>query len=359
MTLPDHAFAYRYAARLKHEYTYVAERALFAVHDRITQEVAWLLQHMQAAPLPPALIARFQELGVAPKRLTADAAESRIALLRQLVDEAAEFLTTSTTNLAQMGKRYDGIIQVLTQTAAKGDGLTEQTDELLASFNAGVRERLQSMVSRLAEARFTAADFTRLLTDELLAGHTLHRLLTEVLESAYQRQMRHWRETANRLHLRSDAAPQQPALDMDALLQTFLEPIQLVYERPNMLRSIAHALSRGRLYDKLTQEINMGLNNLTTYVTEQMRQLYDATEKEWSDLMRRTAAEWFSEQTGIQRDDLETRLSQWEEYKRMLQGWAERLQKITPAQVVRDWQPELTRQALHHLAERIAGDARR
>jgi hypothetical protein len=359
MSVLDHALAVRYAAKLTHEYKQVTELALVAAHGQITREVTWLLQNMESAPLPPALIAKFQALATTPRQLIPISLDERVASLCQLVVEAVDSLTSGATHLTQLGDRYDSIEQALSRVISGDETLTRQLGPALASFIEGTQARFPSLLSKLVEARFDTPEFTRLLTDELLDQRALHQLLAEILSSALEQQAQRWREAASDQQLRLEGEPQRPTVDMDALLKVFLEPIQLVYERPSMLRSIANALNRGKINDKLTQEINVALTNVGTQVTTQLRQHLSDVEQQWYGLTRQAATTWFVEQTGIRREELETRLSQWEQHRQTLQHWSERLQKITLEHILSNWRSGLTHMALVRIVKRVAGEAQR
>lgn len=215
--------------------------------------------------------------------------------------------------------------------------------------------RYTSLSDTLVDRRYSPADFRRLLVEELLGTDRL-AVQMEQTQSAYMAMGRQaWYDWARGCGLSLAEPTRGPAGDIGPLVEAFLQPIQLEYERPGMIKSVFQALGRGKLEEKLTAEIGTGLEAMSETWESECERVWQAVNSLWHRQAAGAVDDWFRSESGTNLSEAEERLKVRRQRIRDLEQWGAALQAIDAPRLLRNKSEQMRKDAAAHIVRRLAG----
>jgi hypothetical protein len=175
----------------------------------------------------------------------------------------------------------------------------------------------------------------------------------------YGLQRERWQSVGSKLDISPPGEPSRTAFDIDAITQEFIIPIQLVYERPGVLKVIAQAFNRGKFQEKLCADIRNGLAQARPYIRSAILSAWEDAEDRWLQLAQAGADNWLKNKTGANRTDTADQLQSLQHKLSNLEKWQASLLEISPVRTLDSWQMQLKQQAVDCLIKRVQTELKR
>lgn len=347
-----------YAGQLAQVYRRLAGKAVADTFVSISDHVNLLAHELATLPLSPAV----QTLLRSAARPAAAADETtdlraRSMLLQQLITEVRVAIDNQINSIQAALNKYSDMQETLPRLVA---GATYQDPALNASlsqFADDVQHRLTAWADRLAENRYDQAAFRNLLVHDVLDIAGLAQVMSGAAEVGFKQQRARWCGIAAQLGVSLNREPPRNQFDLEALAAEFVKPIQLVYEKPGVLRSIAQALSRGKFQDKLAGEVQAGMARLRPEVVAAIAQAWQDVEACWQKITASAIETWLQTTAGADQSGCREMLTQLRRKLDYVADWQAHLQQLTPQQVIASWAQPVRQQAVERLSTRLAAES--
>lgn len=350
-----------YAARLAHHYKRVVARAEAAAGAEIAQQAERLCLALQGVPISAADLATLRNVAAkasSPRKRDMPVIEA-LSMLRRAAANADATIGAAAGQLAEALNRFDAMIAAVRQHAADNTYDADGPAAAVSTFCVEVRGRCLRLVDTLAEKRYDSAEYRRLLIDELLDRTKLALLLTEQSEAGFRRQKESWQALLARWGLTLEESPKRAAFELDLLLDHFLAPVQLTYDRPGVLKSVLQAFGRNKFQEKLVAEVEAGLQRLQPQILAMLQADWQAAQSGWLGLAEATIQHWLVAETGSDSSAGRAQLAAWQEKRAVIASTLQRLGDISAVSAISAWREQIRKGAATRLTRRLTAEAQR
>lgn len=350
-----------YAGRLKHSYSLVVAHALATGAKLVTGNALELLS--LASNLPESLLAPVRRIaalgpGRSGKAPDAQSIANGCSQLRKTAQAAVAYLQQTAGHLEELVSRYDQACEEYARHTSALEFPAAELGTRVDGYSNEVRERYQSLAELLAENRYDAAVFRRLLVEDVLVQPKLEALITSILAGHHNRLHRLWEGVAGAMGLTVPEPGSPVFAELELLVASFLEPVQLFYERPNVLRGMLQALSRGRFQEKLNGEVGEGLAAMAKAIFGVLEQHWITEVERWRAAANNAALAWLRDAAGADRHTCMARATSLREQARAITAWVDALEDVSVESILDDWRPAICDGAVRRVAGRVQREQR-
>lgn len=350
-----------YAGRLEHSYSLVAAHALAASTALVSGKASQLLS--LGSDLPESLLAPIRHVAALSSARSGRAADAAsvaggCSQLRETAQAAVTYLQQTAGNIEASVFRYDQVCEEYARHAASLEFPAEELDSRVDGYANEVRQRCQSLGELLAENRYDAAVFRRLLVEDVLVQAKLGAFIGSTVENHHRRLHRAWQGAAGAVGLTVPELNSPVFAEPDLLVASFLEPVQLFYERPSVFWGMLQALGRGRFQEKLNAEVSEGLAAMAKVISGMLEQQWKAEVGRWHAAASGAALAWLRGAAGADRHTCMARAAALREQAQAITKWAKDLGDISVRTTLDGWRAAVCNGALRRMAKRVRQEQR-
>lgn len=351
-----------YTERLAHSYSRVSTHALAESAAAVAKRGEQLLS-LFGDTVPSRLVTAARDVVRQNSNRAGDShsvgnVERGSTQLRETALAAVSHLKSEAERLQEVVNRYDRMCLAFVRHAAALEFPSDEVQARIERYADEMRERSLSHSDFLAENRYDSAVFRRILVEEVLDQSKLAALVEGIGESISTRLSDGWLGLAQRYGIALARSERDTPIQLEMLVAAFLQPIQLFYERPSVLRSMLQALGRGKFEEKLREEVETGFAEVTGLLRESLVREWEAAATRWQALATSAAQVWFNSFAGEDRDACLARVADRREQARAIATWVKRLEEVTVAHTIYSWGKVVRTGAVSRIAERLHAEQR-
>lgn len=348
----DSAINAAYLGRLAHCYVRMSHLAVAHTATSLVNQ-GRLLQGMLGDDAPQQLNESIASLagqgGASPRPETIGQA---LLAMQQVAGEAIAQLSAVVEHREAAVARYDRAVAAFEHQASTPRFVRDAVSLPIEQYAQAIPARLEAQIDSLMKNRYDALVFRQMLVDKVVDRDALVKLLEDLISAQTDELCDGWRGVAERHAVSWPKTLPSSNPGVDEVVNQFIKPIQLFYERPGVIRS-AFGLGRGKFQEKLTSEVDEGVANLT-------RAALRMVESEWrkvAEHCRHSASsaleEWIRSSTGNDREGCLREAAAARAKIESLQDWLEGVKDLGVARWFASQREPLRRAAAVRIVSRL------